>query len=67
MEINKNSRNIVMWLRKTEDHLSEGFFSKKKKYAYHKFFKKISELDNFRFAFGAESYIGDGVFSNVAI
>src|SRR5680860_816760 len=67
MDINKNSRNIVMWLKKTDNHLSEEFFSKRKSIAYHKFFKKISERDNFRFVFGVDSYIGDGIFSNVAL
>lgn len=66
MEENRIPRNIVMWLKSVEDHALSNFHNRKE-VAYHKFFKKISERDNFRFAYDLESYLGDGIFSNVAI
>lgn len=58
-------RNIVMWLTSVEDPKRAGFLTSGS-VAYHRFFKKISERDNFRFAYNKDSYKGGGVFSNVA-
>ena len=66
MKSNKKPRNIVMWMRNTNDHLISNF-GNRKVIAYNRFFKEISERDNFRFAFDLESYIGDGKFKNVAV
>ncbi len=66
MDKNRKSRNITMWLKSTDNH-AQSNFQKRKAIAYHKFFKKINRRDNFRFAFGFKSYVGNGIFSNVAI
>ncbi|GEM_PF-1946373 len=66
MEEKRKPRNIVMWLKSIDDHALSNFHNRKG-VAYHKFFKEISERDNFRFAYDIESYIGNGNFSNVAI
>jgi len=62
----KKSRNIVMWLRSTNDHAISNFRNRKV-LSYNKFFKEISKQDNFRLAFDFDSYIGNGKFKNVAI
>ena len=64
-ESNKQPRNILMWLRETDSHLNSDFFHGEKEVAYHKFFKEVSEKNNFRFAFGFDSYTGDATFSHV--
>lgn len=64
---NIKPRKIVMWLRETENHSNNEFFRGEKEISYHKFFKKISERDNFRFAFGFNSYKGGGVFYPVSM
>ena len=66
MDENRKPRNIVMWLKSVKDPALSNFHNKKE-VAYHKFFKKINERDNFRFAYDFESYLGGGIFSNVAI
>jgi hypothetical protein len=63
---NKTPRNIVMWLKSIDDHALSNFHNRKG-VAYHKFFKRISERDNFRFAYNVDSYLGKGVFLNVAV
>lgn len=66
MSTEKKPRNIVMWLKSMDDHAASNF-QNRKAVAYHKFFKEISERDNFRFAYNFESFIGKGIFSNVAL
>ncbi|OGZ31709.1 MAG: hypothetical protein A3H02_01440 [Candidatus Niyogibacteria bacterium RIFCSPLOWO2_12_FULL_41_13] len=53
---------LVYWVNKTSNPV-EDFFSEKPEYYY--FFAKASEQFIFRVAYGKESYIGNGIFSNV--
>ncbi|HTH92934.1 MAG TPA: hypothetical protein VL576_00415 [Candidatus Paceibacterota bacterium] len=64
METTHTPRNIIMWL-KSKDNV-DGNFQNAKSSAYHKFFAKINERDNFRFAYDFESFKGNGEFINVA-
>src|ERR1700752_1591016 len=66
METNHSPRNIVIWLKSENNHVSDGFFQNRKSTSYHKFFKKLGERNNLRFAFDFDSYKDNGEFANVA-
>ncbi len=66
MEIsNNNPRNIVLWLKSTDNHVDSNF-NNRKSVAYHKFFRELNMRNNFRFAYDFDSHKGGGEFSNVS-
>lgn len=55
-------KKVVFWRRFTNDPILDGFLRNPE---YHEFFRKCTEVFEFRFAYNRESYAGNGVFKDV--